>query len=472
MRLENKTIFYVLAISNMLLYSKSMRRCIVISLIILIIGVAIILIVDISQTRRREAKACYEEELTIEFIRGMVQLLFMKGCSGSRTVADFVVNPARPGYTEILKKKVKNLMPWEFYIIADTEILPLIEYEHIKKQLSESEINLIKTVQEKKSQSIITEKRSDGAAFIFIGIPIGNTGKTLFTSLNLEHIFKLDIQEETYNKYVIGLYGSEGKELLIGSDIADESNGRKRWVKISGKTLYLKFEPEKTEFLICERVLTWIIGIAMTLLLISFLYQLTRKNIRLKESKTLLKQANEKLNMLAEKDSLTDLFNRRKFNEIIEFEIERAKRSGNLFGCIMMDIDHFKKINDTYGHQVGDRVLVEIAEFLKKNIRKIDTVARYGGEEFIILLHNASLEYSRKKAEVIRELLEKKQFKINERSYRVTSSFGVTCFTPHEYSKGEKKLKISREIINKADLAMYEAKKSGRNKVIVAAFNE
>jgi diguanylate cyclase (GGDEF)-like protein len=165
----------------------------------------------------------------------------------------------------------------------------------------------------------------------------------------------------------------------------------------------------------------------------------------------------EELREQAIRDPLTDLYNRRYMSETLSREILRAEREGDLLSVIIGDIDHFKQINDTHGHQVGDFFLVETAKIFKRHIRGSDFVCRYGGEEFLFVLPGASLEDSERRAEEIRRQLEKLAVSHEEKTLGITMSFGIAAY-PVNGTRGD-------EIIMKADQAMYDAKRMGRNQV-------
>ena len=156
-------------------------------------------------------------------------------------------------------------------------------------------------------------------------------------------------------------------------------------------------------------------------------------------------------------DSLTGIYLRRYFLEKLEIEIKRAKRYKTKFHILMLDIDFFKKVNDTYGHLAGDKVLIEISKTIQKNIRPIDVLCRYGGEEFIILINNLSDDEVYDMAQNIRKEIRKIKFNVNDLYFSVTISIGVSKY---------KESFNCDEIISIADKALYEAKKSGRDKVI------
>lgn len=161
---------------------------------------------------------------------------------------------------------------------------------------------------------------------------------------------------------------------------------------------------------------------------------------------------------LATIDGLTELYNHRYFQETLKNQVEIAKRYNQTFSLIIIDIDFFKKFNDTYGHQAGDAVLKQVAQTLKKNSRTTDVVCRYGGEEMSIILPNTSLEEALLSANRFNKAVEEKEFYINSNTTsKVTISVGVATF-PQD-------AETAQELIEKADKGLYYAKKHGRNQV-------
>jgi diguanylate cyclase (GGDEF)-like protein/PAS domain S-box-containing protein len=161
----------------------------------------------------------------------------------------------------------------------------------------------------------------------------------------------------------------------------------------------------------------------------------------------------ERLKQLATTDTLTGICNRRRFDEALASEINRAARFSSPLSLILFDIDHFKRINDTFGHQTGDRVLIQLAVAVGGAIRTTDLFARWGGEEFIVLLPDCDLNAGRLLAEKVRMLLEKQPF---ADVGQVTCSFGVAEYAPGDNADG---------LMKKLDLCLYQAKASGRNRV-------
>ena len=179
----------------------------------------------------------------------------------------------------------------------------------------------------------------------------------------------------------------------------------------------------------------------------------TRQLIELEVREKVKQREAELLETLALTDRLTRLANRHKLDEILESEFARAQRFENLMGIILMDIDHFKQINDTYGHQAGDRFLQEIAGILQQNTRKTDTVGRWGGEEFMIICPKITESGITEVAEHLRQSVAKHRF---TKAGKRTASFGATL------SKTADNIDA---IIRRADKALYTAKNKGRNRV-------
>lgn len=170
-----------------------------------------------------------------------------------------------------------------------------------------------------------------------------------------------------------------------------------------------------------------------------------------------LREMNEKLDTLSKTDTLTQLSNRRDILTHLDAEKNRFERSGMTFSLIIADIDHFKKFNDTYGHEAGDCILKEVSDLLRQNTRPEDTVARWGGEEFLILLPNTKLKGAETLATKLKNTINKKSFSIGNSKQKVTLSFGVNTYQGPESID---------ECIKKADECLYTAKKKGRNQVV------
>ncbi|NOG59726.1 MAG: sensor domain-containing diguanylate cyclase [Proteobacteria bacterium] len=166
------------------------------------------------------------------------------------------------------------------------------------------------------------------------------------------------------------------------------------------------------------------------------------------------------LDQLSNQDPLTGLYNRRALNKEIEQELSRFHRSGIPFSFILLDLDHFKAINDTYGHSAGDKVLQEISDLIKHEKREYDFAARIGGEEICIMLPDAPLEQAMNFSERLRKLISETCVSQGNENIKVTTSIGVTEVITEDDS--------IESIFNRADEALYEAKATGRNRIISA----
>lgn len=160
------------------------------------------------------------------------------------------------------------------------------------------------------------------------------------------------------------------------------------------------------------------------------------------------------------KDSMTGLYNHSAIREHLIVQMEHARRKGENLCFAMIDIDHFKKVNDTYGHPVGDQVLVAVSRLLKQRLRKSDVIGRYGGEEFVVILQDCSLEEASRLLEQLRESFAAICFKVGELTFSCSFSCGVASFASHDDLES---------LCMAADEALYAAKKSGRNRVFAAA---
>jgi len=159
---------------------------------------------------------------------------------------------------------------------------------------------------------------------------------------------------------------------------------------------------------------------------------------------------------LAIMDDLTQVFNRRQMFKILENQKALVERGVHPFSICIFDLDHFKNVNDTYGHSAGDIVLKTVAQETQRNLRNIDHIARYGGEEFILILTNSEKNDAMICAERIRKVVSRIEFENMPKKFRITISVGVTEYQPSE---------VIQEAINRADTALYRAKLNGRNKV-------
>lgn len=176
---------------------------------------------------------------------------------------------------------------------------------------------------------------------------------------------------------------------------------------------------------------------------------------RVKEVEYLQQELREQ----ALRDSLTGLYNRRYLNDALDRELVRAKRDQSSLGFLMIDIDHFKTVNDTHGHHIGDQILVQLADLLTSHARGSDIVCRYGGEEFLLLLPGTDADFAWSRAEEIRQKSEVLIGQLEGKVVHVTLSIGIAVYPDHGQDGGT--------VISKSDNALYQSKHEGRNRVTV-----
>lgn len=201
-------------------------------------------------------------------------------------------------------------------------------------------------------------------------------------------------------------------------------------------------------------MVAWVLGLSA-----SYMIELYSRNNY--ENKIEILQMQDELKELSHRDYLTNLYNRRYFNELAQDFMKIAKRDHRQIGVIMLDIDRFKNINDTYGHTMGDEVIKLLASLLNKHTREHDIVSRFGGEEFAVLLPFTAKEEVSIIAEKLRTIAENQDIKIASDKYiKFTISLGVDCVnfeTDHDISG----------TLDRADKALYKAKRNGRNRVVI-----
>lgn len=170
-----------------------------------------------------------------------------------------------------------------------------------------------------------------------------------------------------------------------------------------------------------------------------------------------LSSKNDELDKMANMDPLTKLYNRRYIDGVLAAKYEELHQTGDIFGIIIADIDDFKKVNDTYGHDAGDEVLVRVAEILKKSVRDNDYVCRWGGEEFLVIIAG-NKQITSDVAERMRKSIMKEVIKLDEADISITMTFGVTESTPGY---------TVEKLINIADENLYKGKNNGKNQVVI-----
>ncbi len=179
---------------------------------------------------------------------------------------------------------------------------------------------------------------------------------------------------------------------------------------------------------------------------------------RLQEEMMALRQEVDKLSRLVSTDTLSGLHNYRYFTEAINQEMERSKRTGQPTTLIMLDADHFKRVNDQWGHEVGNQALQLIAQCIKNNVRKLDIACRYGGEEFAVILPSTDLGTAISVAERIRQAIENTSLVLEKEELKLSASLGLSTYLYNHNDSWHK-------LVENADKELYKAKQNGRNQV-------
>jgi len=328
-----------------------------------------------------------------------------------------------------------------------------IEIDHVVEQLKQV-LNLIATNVAISKEYLDKEKWQDGM-------------QTLNRDASWDRFNTLVTggQSETLPK-VVEDYLKGAKRENKGKSVSLEEGKRRYWlmvlpiVDVRGYEVahILLLSDESDEMSLAERTIA-IVGIGIFVfgvLLIGFFYWLTN------QVGQRLEQDENKLQQLASCDSLTGLYTRRIFDESIRTEIERSSRFGHEVSLLLLDIDFFKKVNDTYGHQAGDKVLKALSQRISLEIRKVDLICRYGGEEIILILPETALAAAKEFAERLLKRVSSLSIDIDKnKQISITVSIGVASYPEHAQEE--------ILLISAVDKALYKAKDEGRNRVCSAS---
>lgn len=178
----------------------------------------------------------------------------------------------------------------------------------------------------------------------------------------------------------------------------------------------------------------------------------------------------EQFRVQAITDGMTQIFNRSHFLELCDHELKSRARTEEPLSVALLDVDHFKSVNDTYGHAAGDEVLQTVARTLENNLRQSDVIARWGGEEFSILMPRTSPENAAALAERLRKAVQEQSFDGKKERFSITASFGLTTLEGPNPTTEKSGMSVIDGLFKCADDALYDAKSSGRNKVVAAEY--
>jgi polar amino acid transport system substrate-binding protein len=292
------------------------------------------------------------------------------------------------------------------------------------------------------------DKVNQGKLFAFIG-----TLPTVSYKLQTKYTSELKIAGKILDNWEFGM-GIRNDDIVLLNILqkAIKTINSDQQRKILNKWVSIKYEKG------IDYSVAWKIFFLSVILLLIFGYwnrKISKANRLLNEAQKQIELKNAELQKLAITDKLTGVFNRSKLDEVLENEINRSERFKHIFGIAFLDIDFFKKINDNYGHQIGDKVLVGIANILKTNTRKTDSIGRWGGEEFLIICPESDENGIKELSENLRKYIENYNFLDTE---QITVSFGISIYENND---------TIDSILKRADDALYDAKNGGRNKVVI-----
>ena len=298
------------------------------------------------------------------------------------------------------------------------------------------DINIVETEDIKEALDLVEEGKVYAAIDI---LPV------LAYMISQEYISTLKISGKTpYNFDVRVMVRKDYKKLIPAINKAIETISLDEKKEIYNKWITVVYQKGYT---FRQILLFLVIGLALLSIVFIWIYILKKEILK-------RKRLEEELKILATRDKLTQIYNRHMMDLSLKEQLEIAKRYHKNFGVIFLDIDFFKKVNDTYGHKVGDLVLQELSTVIKNTIRKSDILGRWGGEEFLIILPEATKIESVRLANKLREIIRKHKFKIVG---KLTCSFGVTS-----YIEGDS----VDSMIKRVDSKLYQAKKEGRDRVV------
>lgn len=288
---------------------------------------------------------------------------------------------------------------------------------------------------------------SSGEIYAFI-----DTLPSIVYNIQLNQIDNLKISGKIYDKWELRFGVKKGDKTLL--DILEKTNKtitQKQKQDILNRWISVKYD-NVVDYALIKKIVASAIGILI--LILAWSWKISSKNRQLQKAQEEIEKKNKELNILATTDKLTGIFNRLKLDRLLEQELLRSKRYKSTFAIAILDVDFFKNVNDTYGHQVGDMVLQQMAKIIDKTTRDTDFVGRWGGEEFLIICIEINADDILKLMQRVRENI-KNHFFANQT--HISASFGVTLYKDNDNIE---------TILKRADEALYKAKETGRDKIV------
>lgn len=290
-----------------------------------------------------------------------------------------------------------------------------------------------------------------------IEISIIDADNNVFASSDNRRISTKIKDRDTFESSMVKIDGKLRYRTMIDSHM-HENNEKMKLLLLIDATTYIDHETR----LFTTATVTAVIALLFALLTSRLIYFSAIEQSRSEKERLehLVKQRTKEIELLSKTDSLTGLWSRGYLEESLEAEFKRAKRYDKELSVMIIDLDHFKQINDTYGHMAGDEVLRQVSARIKKHQRETDFIGRYGGEEIVIILPETDLHTAVKVADSIRKSIEQEAVVFEEQTISLTTSIGVNSMRSQEHESYE-------TMFSEADEALYNAKKLGRNRVEV-----
>ncbi len=394
------------------------------------------------------------------------------------------------------KKTLQGDLPLGEFFFEVRDFVPVMAIYYpiqIKKEL----VGIIDLAVEV-PENIVESKNVDDPVLFYRKVDITNLLKAIEGSIkNSISIFRnTNIEDFLYN-YVnsaenilqITIIDKSGNvvvssnKFLVGKHFDFDKLKRKQILELEGRPVYRMmtdrsiFQGDKNEQLMLlidaspykknehtlfkTALITSIIALLIALFIARAIYRSAIKQSKEEKERLerLVKERTHEIELLSKTDGLTGLWNRRYLEEMLEIEFKRARRYKHDVSIAVVDLDHFKRINDNYGHMAGDEVLRKVSGLIKSCIRETDFVGRYGGEEIVLILPETNIKMAKMIAEKIRAAIEANPVEFDGYTIKVTSSIGISNLRPEHENY--------HEVFSEADEALYIAKEEGRNRVVV-----
>jgi len=340
-----------------------------------------------------------------------------------------------------------NQMPYRNKFILEQRKIDLL---NLLKSIEGSIVNNLSVIEETDTDSFLNAHINFTTNIEQILLVDNNTNKIIHSSNK-----KLVATIYEMNNSSSGLFTID-KKLIYKTALQNNTNNTKLVLLINASE-YAKNEQK----LLQTAIITSVIALLLALFIARGVYYSAMKQSRSEKKRLeyLVKERTLEIELLSKTDSLTGLWNRGYLEEMLEMEFKRAHRYNHDISIMLIDLDHFKKVNDTYGHLCGDDVLREVSNRIKSCVRDTDFVGRYGGEEFVVILPETAISGCKKIANKILKSISDKPIKFESNLITITTSIGISRLK-EEHSN-------QKTLFYEADLALYRAKKEGRNRIIL-----